>query len=57
MAASTQQRSDLTPCFAAWLERIVVRPTWPYGPVEFDVYAQLAELLRLSDPVPATRSM
>jgi site-specific DNA recombinase len=39
------------------VERIVVRPTGPYGPVEFDVYGQLAELLRLSDPVPATRSM
>jgi len=39
------------------VERIVVRPTVPYGPVEFDVYGQLAGLFQLSDPVPATKSM
>jgi site-specific DNA recombinase len=39
------------------VERIVVRPTGPYGPVEFDVYGQLAGLIQLSDPVPAARSM
>jgi hypothetical protein len=46
------------------VERIVVRPTGPYGPVEFDVYGQLAGLIRLSGPVlsaeppvPATGSM
>jgi site-specific DNA recombinase len=39
------------------VERIVVRPTGPYGPVEFDVYGQLAGLFQLSDPVPATRSL
>jgi site-specific DNA recombinase len=39
------------------VERIVVRPTVPYGPVEFDVYGQLAGFFQLSDPVPATKSM
>ena len=39
------------------VERIVVRPTVPYGPVEFDIYGQLAGLFQLSDPVPATKSM
>jgi hypothetical protein len=39
------------------VDLIVVRPTGPYGPVEFDVYGQLAGLFQLSDPVPATRSM
>jgi site-specific DNA recombinase len=39
------------------VERIVVRPTGPYGPVEFDIHGQLARLMRLSDPVPATRSV
>jgi site-specific DNA recombinase len=58
------QRAQAQALLRQLVERIVVRPTGPYGPVEFDVYGQLAGLIRLSGPVlaaeppvPATRSM
>jgi site-specific DNA recombinase len=36
------------------VEGIVVSPTGPRGPVEFDLYGQLAGLFEVSGPVPAS---